>query len=908
MSGTESAKRWIPAVALAFVVALLCAFVWYTSFNRSEPPAVAAPAKNLAPPAPDKDTAIEPVEGAKATREASTTAPPRPANSTSLRIHVVDAMTKAAVPGAKGFVEGATDTAHGYGSFETDADGRATVTNLPAMMLVVHVLRRPPHTSRYCAVDMSTGETRDVEVRLTAGGTVVGRAIDDAGKEVAGAEVSMGSERDDIMGFGATETWDAITKTGADGRFEIANVISRPIGVTLVDGELRAKVWTWARVRVQSGHSEAQAGERVTDGARIDLGDIVLPRGRSCAGRVLDAHWLPVEGALVVLTDDHVDAKWSAIPARAMPSNAALGDDRALSKSDGSFEIKSTAPANYASVTTKSGILEQFTLPDPKARRMELELVLKDWSILEIELADEQGARISSSPPLMHDKRVRMISAARQVAGDTGRLDATLVLDGKREIHQRFVADADGLFRFQTAGTSSATRRLHFELPGYLAVDEDIGIQGDFSERRKFTLHPIPSLRVHVVIDAQPDAKPNAGRQLLVQACMLDPQEFQARVDTIGIQCCGQGSIFTTALAAGEQDVELPVLAKGNYWLHAKVPSAKRNDKGEMVADTAFEAHIGPFATDGTSHDLKVPALEPMQPVESALAGLPASSAATTSISGRIVDSVTQKGIESAQIDLSSVPARTAMAARYVLGVDHEGNVRKQALRPATYELRMFVRKYHVPPAREVTVVEGQTLDLGTIALAPIPPTTLHVLEADGRAVPRGSRVELFVPGKVGTLVQARIEDDEGKVVLQSELGAGFAISVDEDLPQSDVEGMTGRQWLTHDFTAEQSEVELRLKKWRPIEVRIGGAIQEFPAAILRLQIAPIGIDPDQWGSTNMTEVLADSDGTRRFRAEVGGPMKLQIALRSALVQSMVQIVDIGEGMDLQTIAMTSAR
>jgi hypothetical protein len=544
-------------------------------------------------------------------------------------------------------------------------------------------------------------------------------------------------------------------------------------------------------------------------------------------------------------------------------------------------------------------------------------LVLKDWSTLEIDIVDEADARITASAPVLRGKKVTFLSADRRSAGDAGRMDARLVFHGKRQVHAEVVADADGLFRIQTAGTSGESRRLHFELPGYLPIDEDIGVQTALVERRRFTLHLLPTMRVHVSVAAQPSpTHPGSTLTLYIQACLLDPGQYanpmnmpgRRQVHFPGQKCCGQGSLWTSSLEAGEQVVELPVLAQGNYWLHAEVPSTRKNEEGESETWLAFEEHIGPFPADGATHELKVPSVERPPLQEDHRGPPPASAAGMTSVTGRIIDAVTQKGIDYASISMTPVPSPADSLGSYAYSAGHDGHLSVKVLRPGRYSMRMYARKYRVPTLEDVTIADGKTLDLGTIALAPIPVTVLSLVEADGHPALRGTHIDMRSGLGYTALVQASVKSDDGTIELQEDLASGTKIRVREERPDSDIGNLTGVQWLMHDFRPDEARVELRLRKWQPIEVRVSGVIQELPGATVWCFVDEVGASPTWIWSNRLTEVLAAPDGTRIFRGEVGGPGHLQVSVACTLLQPFSQSVDIQDQADVQTFLLTPIR
>lgn len=905
---------WILGGILIVLLAIVVA-----SFLRRDADAELEPGVLERVPARDDPVATEDLSTSLAGERRDVVPAPTEAPSTvphargSLLIRVTDAATGSAVPGAECVVYSERGTEKTHATLRTDEHGRATVPDLPENTILVHVRRSPPFTDGFAGAFVRAGAATEVDVRLTAGGTVFGRVVDDAQSPIAGADVFLESDR-------ATPTdWSSrpsapVVRTDSDGRFEIPHVVSQPWSTWIVDGAMRPERWTDVSVRAQSGQLQAFARAAVEDGARVDLGDIALPRGGRFSGRVLDAQRAPVEGALVDFTRswEMMRSRTKAVPV--VTADMTLAAGTVLTRADGAFQVETGRPAPYATVTTRGGIFEQFTLAEEqRAGAGGLELVLSDWSILEIELVDELGAALTTSSPLVRDQDLRMGGgAARSLAGRIGQLDATLVLDGGREIHALFVADTDGLFRFRSSGTSAADRRLLFELIGYLPVDEHIGVQAGQVERRRFTLRPVPVVRVQLNIAAQPVATgPGPDLMALIHVCTLDSARFDALMRLPGSRCCGMGSMWTNKLQAGEHELAMPVFAAGSYWIHAYVPSSRRGPGGGWETIYPFEQHIGPVVAGQGQHEVNVPAIERLVVEDDPREPPPASDPGHVSLRARIVDSTTNKGIANATLWFTPVPNPRGPLGRKSVGVDREGVTKSVQLRPGLHSVSISARGYRVPAPREITVVEGETVDLGLIAIEPTTVVRLRVLESDGRPAPKGTGINMRGPDREASgLLQSRIQNDEGTAEIKADLGAGWMVVVDVPRDDADIDGMRGRQWIVHDFEPGATEQEIRLAPWHAIEVRVTGDVQEYPGAAVSVRSSLPEIDTSlgqmTWG--NLFEVTPLADGTRRYRGEVGGPGPLRFTLRSALLQPASEVFQVASGNELQVFVIESAR
>lgn len=188
---------------------------------------------------------------------------------------------------------------------------------------------------------------RPVRLGMDQGRTLFGRAVDEDGKPVAGAEVEWSEWK--------TGTSQAVA-TGRDGRFELLHQLSGSFN-------LRFRADGFARL---SQAIELQATDP------DDLGTFHLQKSRALSGRVTDAHGRPVAGATV----------WN--PSSSGQSDATTGED-------GLFELRNLDPAqpvrfSVCAPATLTSWFESEKIPEER-----VEIVLQPAASLSGRVMDESG-------------------------------------------------------------------------------------------------------------------------------------------------------------------------------------------------------------------------------------------------------------------------------------------------------------------------------------------------------------------------------------------------------------------------------------------------------------------------------------------------------------------------------------
>jgi protocatechuate 3,4-dioxygenase beta subunit len=292
-----------------------------------------APSANDGPGAPDATSlrAAEPLLGPAASEPRAAAAPGEPLEEIVLRGRVVDE-TGSPVGGATVICipDSATQRQRGLVLFSAAADlstlrrtttdalgrfvlrdrgvlpGQTVADGLEASELAAFALpeaRSAPFpcltilTDRYApaahpCLGFESGEYDAGDIAVEPGGWLAGRAVDEAGRPVAGAAVvpqrAAFEPRHDMPRPDAM-TGELLCRLGArvaagDGRFELGPLWNGSAGLGLSAA--------WFRT-TNGGPYVVSAGER------LDVGDVVLRAGLSIAGFVVDSDGQPVAGARV---------------------------------------------------------------------------------------------------------------------------------------------------------------------------------------------------------------------------------------------------------------------------------------------------------------------------------------------------------------------------------------------------------------------------------------------------------------------------------------------------------------------------------------------------------------------------------------------------------------------------------
>ncbi len=167
------------------------------------------------------------------------------------------------------------------GETAADAAGRfRVVLDKPGVSVALRVLSSGLPSARFAGPYDSSEETALFDIQLPAAAALSGRVVDEAGKPVSGARVSVVATQNP---FDSEAVYAAEARTGADGTFAAANA---------PEGARSLRVRAPGFVPAQRVQLEAKPQENVS-----------LQRGGTILGTVADASGKPVAGVIVTAED-----------------------------------------------------------------------------------------------------------------------------------------------------------------------------------------------------------------------------------------------------------------------------------------------------------------------------------------------------------------------------------------------------------------------------------------------------------------------------------------------------------------------------------------------------------------------------------------------------------------------------
>ena len=402
----------------------------------------------------------------------------------------------------------------------------------PAFEAALHVCRG------YRAGDYDAGE-----IALRPGCTLVGRLVDADGTAVGGGTVI--ASQLDLPDDGRWGEWGVVKElmgatAGDDGRFTLGSLWPGELECTV---EAAGFVPLDKRVTVQTGQV-------------VDAGDIVLNRGGTIAGRVLDARGAPVAGAKVKgrssglgMTEGAQDTAAWELEIIVRADNARDAD--AVSDASGAFELRALNQEKYTLLAGLAGC-EPARLADVPIGTRDATLTLVPSSAVVVTVLDART----------HEPVAGVTATGRRLTGESkqGGIDHSTklqILTGEEALAALAAsggADAADTPRsaaglILATGLGSVRNTLKLSAPGYATVESELPAVPP-SGRALHTLElPREASIDGRVVDSRGAAVAGASIEVVESQPVIPPREWEKpRAEAAD----AEGRFHIGALRAGE--------------------------------------------------------------------------------------------------------------------------------------------------------------------------------------------------------------------------------------------------------------------------------------------------------------------------------------------------------------------
>ena len=800
----------------------------------------------------------------------------------------------------------------------SDAKGRAEVRDLEADVILVETPRHPPYAQKIAACRLGKGETKDLVVHLDGGARVSGRVVDDLGQPVEGAELLLDS---DLVFGKSTKSViqaDSVTaRTGADGRFVLEHLADTPYGIWVVDGEARPERWNPAMIYVRKEACVVYAHADVKPGDAVDIGDVVLARFATIAGVVLDAEGHPVKGALVSPLVDRLLARELGPRAAASPEEELRPRRGETTTGDGGkFELRLGEPRHLIAVWTAWGQRQAFDLQKlgPGERIDDIELRLEAITMLEVELVDERGQRITGPGPSAREPGIFVFSQ-KSFSSTTKRAEMAFDLDDGTVETDGAVADADALFRFEWKFPVSRVRGVRVSMAGYepFRARYDSGLAP--GARLTCVLKETPPLRIRLRRATPPpegDAATREPARVWAQICLATPEQRRGP-PSMTQRCCGLGAAIHLEWRGEERTFSLPASGGRPFWFYfvgfdrgfVDVASFGPFEPGDEVHDVEVDPETLRAETDANA--TRKPPTDASKPGEGVKSGL---------LSFRIVDAKSGDPIPRGRAEGEPMDEEAKKSRAGDAFADEKGRAVKRSFPSGSWTITFKHDGYRDTVRTGVLVRASEETDLGTIALDPTPGLRGRVLDADGEPPSAEAWIQvrsLSTPDP--EIFPGAQTDDEGRFVLRAELPESPILEISEMTTQSHGIGRSTQRLPASDWKPDEEKV-FRLAPWQRVEVRIGGAAADPPGSGLTLSACPAPGEPtancDHRGTVPPghapmlagNEILSDP-AHRVFRFGMA-PGRYQVFGTGLLHDVPVQVIEVKDSSDVQVFDLDS--
>ena len=678
--------------------------------------------------------------------------------SGTVALTVVDAATDLPIADLPFLCWSERPRVHVYARSVTDAKGQAELANLPEDLVIFETARRTPYANTTWATWLPKGRRREVTMRVTRGGTVRGRVVDDLGRPLEGVAVRFDArpaqqamegmksvlEESPVIAERFKRRHELIAKSGADGRFEATALLSRYSAVWLKNDVLDPKNELPIAIQMQWRQVHVDRWVKVEDGRTCDLGDVVVARSRVFTGRVVERDGTRVGGALV-------SGRWLryrallSLPSRTPPSaefasflqhdqepdfdpsrwpgtaGFALADEETQTTGDGGFELDVTE-SSQACVATSDGRVERFPWPAAQSgtRTDGVEWKLSRQTILALTLTENDGAALTNPK---HDS-VRVIA----------------VLDSKGEVHTDEVASPPSRCeaRFKELANDHVVGLL-VELDGYERRRADWRPPPNGRDALALELTPVVrhALKLRFKLHDRKEMDHLKQQNLEVAACLFGPERRLSTAEGVPHHCGLDVDGWYSVHPVMDVDLEVGNARDWNVYV-----------TGPFAADVAdFTAiHVGAFRPDGSRHEVELPPLSPAWLAKQELLAREAKEkqdaappspprAQYAKVRFAAVDAVTGAALEKAQVVVKGDGGGSGWSSSF----DYGSNGAIVSRLPAG----RHVAKVTAPDHRDSAEIDYSgaadgTVDLGTVRLEPVARCTLRLVDRDGKT-PAGS-------------------------------------------------------------------------------------------------------------------------------------------------------------------------
>jgi len=816
----------------------------------------------------------------------------------SLRLAFRDAATGRPIPDLRFALYSERGGDHLLALGVSDAEGRARVEGVREALVRVGALGTPPFAPATGALWLPAGEAAEHELAVGRGGALEGRIVDDRGEPIAGIEVRA------VRGTRAASYWRERhdladcepVLSGADGRFRVEAVRSTPRGVWVVDGEQRCERWSTAGLAWGSGEARRTERRHVRDGEAVDVGDLVWPRARAYAGRVVDGDGLGIADALVSVYADRSmaletrlwrGATWRSLRTGPGMEGFALRDGEVMTDALGRFELAAGRRAGSALVWVPDDRPRRFELPPlaPGERSDELELVVEREELVAIRLVRPDGEPVDGPFGGLRERLPSL--AGRQLAPRDGvRFD--LESAGGALASEVAIAYGDDRFRFALPFARSELAALSVYALGYESARVEGALLRD--AELEVVLTPLPLLRLALRTDPESTLTTPPFVLARMAICTRPPHAFGD-----ASTCCGLGASWVFgADALGAPATVIPVRERRPFWVHALPPQQRRHE-GPVRPLASF----GPFEPGDAVHVVELdlglyaepgpgPDADEAQPPPPSEPDADDATEALGWLSLELRDAATGEPVPGVLVQLvrPDVSGRAALVERWQVGRD--GRVRERALPAGVWRLQTLAESYTMLVDADVVVRPGALTDLGVLRLERDGDLRARVVEADGSPAP--------TPGRVATWRQL----DGSRPPTSRPLGADgrFRAAPFEGELAVDVHvrafgaGIGGIQRLWLEPWPSDEVPTFRLEPWRDVELHVAGLAPDERNAALGVLVVPAGTGrtgakPSGGRSAAFewfyacpgTELEPAADGRRRFRLRLAaGPHRARLS------------------------------